>query len=80
MFSWEDEIISTTKTRYFRVKKKKRKLKKVKLYCQQGRENRKLCQCEQITLTTRRTYVGDVNMRLQEKALIKNCSVNKGVL
>ena len=29
------------------------KLKKVKLYFQKGRENRTLCQCEQITLNNK---------------------------
>ena len=65
MFSWEDEIISTMKTRYFQVKCNlcwhnheiiTGKLKKVKLYCQQGRENRKPCQCEEITLNNK-TYI-----------------------
>ena len=47
------------------------RLKKVKLYCQQGRENVKLCQCEQITLNNK--------AHLQQKALIEKCFVNKGV-
>ena len=59
MFSWEDELISTMKTKYFHVKCNlywhnheifMGKLKKVKLYSQQARGNRKLCQCEHITL------------------------------
>ena len=62
MFSWEDEIISTIKTRYFQVKCNLRwnnpdilmgKLKKVKLYSQQARKNRELCQCEQFTLNNK---------------------------
>ena len=62
MFSWEDEIISTTKNRLFLVKCNlcwhnceifTVKLKKVKLYFQQGRENRKLCQHEQIILNNK---------------------------
>ena len=75
MFSWEDEIISTTKTRYFQVKcnfcRHNReiftgKLEKVKLYCQQGREDRNnYVSVNKLPGTTRRTYAGDINMHLQ---------------
>ena len=30
--------------------------------------------------TIRYTYVGDIIMHLQQKALIEKCSINKGVL
>ena len=62
MFLWEDEIIYTMKTRLFQVKCNlcwhnheifTVKLNNVKLYFQQGRENRELCQCEQITLNNK---------------------------
>ena len=61
MFSWEDEIISTKKTRYFQVKCNlcwhnceifTGKSKKVKLYCQQGRKTENYVSV-QITLNSK---------------------------
>ena len=85
MFSWEDEIISTTKTRYFLVKCNlcckifTSKLKKVKLYCQQVGKTENYVSVNKLPCTTRQPYVGDRNMHLQQKALIEKCSVNKDV-
>ena len=87
-FLWKDEIISTMKTRYFQVKCNLfwhnweiflDKLKNVKQCCQKVRKTENYISVKNC-LEQLGTHVGDINMHLQQKALIEECSVNKVVL